>query len=349
MVLTGARVDVEVMGERDTIEHEDVLLFTSGTTSRPKGVRLSMDALLHNVAATQSYLQISDDDRVAVPLPVHYSYGLSTLNLSLHVGAALTFFDYSQPPITWLADVMRSNPTVLALLPHQARLLLRAPAFCGKRLPALRTITIAGGALGRTATDELVARFPDTQVFLMYGQTEAGPRISFVPPSALTGHAGSIGRGIAGHTTLRLADETAAVSELQVSSPSLMLGYLDDEDRSPIVDGWLSTGDLARVDADGFFTLVGRCAPFFNPLDERVSFDEIIDAAQAVFPGATFRFRTIAHAIRGEALELTALVDGENNRSSERENLRALQRRLGTARAPVAIHVVQRNEGRKLD
>lgn len=339
--------DVASIADVRAADDEDLIVFTSGTTSRPKGVRFTHAAVRANVDATESFLGVTEHDRIALPLPIHYTYGLSTLHLALRVGAAVTFVDYGQPPIAWLGEVMRSDPTVLALLPHQIRLLMRSAELCQERMPALRTITVAGGGIDPALSRELAGRFPEARLFLMYGQTEAGPRASYLPPTELATRAGSIGRGIPGHTELRLAPH-GDVAELQVASPSLMLGYLDAEDPSPIADGWLATGDLARVDVDGFVTLVGRAAPFFKPNDERVSFAEILEAAAELLPSATFRLRTVAHPVRGEAIELTAVVDDPST-VHEQEHLRTLQRRLGTAHAPVAIHVVARTDGRKLE
>jgi acyl-coenzyme A synthetase/AMP-(fatty) acid ligase len=340
LVLGEVELQITAAAERDRTE--DLILFTSGTTSRPKGVRFSAAAIAGNVAATQSFLRLDGDDRIALPLPVHFSYGLSVLHLALHTGAALTFVDHGQPPVVWLADVLRLQPTVLPLLPHQVRLLLRADDFTAARLPALRTITVAGGPLAPAAVDSLAARFPDARIHLMYGQTEAGPRISHVGPDG----DGTIGRGIAGHTTLRLTPGAGAVGELQVKSDSLLLGYLDADDPLPIVDGWLATGDLATADDSGAFTIVGRCAPFFKPFDERVSFDEVLGAAAVVLPGATFRLAIVQDALRGETVELTAFVDAGDLSAPDAQ--RALRRALGSARAPIAVRIVPRTSEHKL-
>ena len=330
---------------------EDFIVFTSGTTARPKGVRFSADGMLHNLDATQSYLRLSDSDHVALPLPIYYVYGLSTLNLALRVGAAVTFLDYRRPPIAWLGSMIEAQPTVVALLPYQARLLLGSQAFCGRRLPAVRALTLAGGPLAPVFTQQLTERFPAAEVFLMYGQTEAGPRASFVPPSELPRHANSIGKGIPGYTRLRVTDSTmGAVSEVQVASRSLMLGYLDAEDQSPITaDGWLSTGDLAKVDQDGFVVLVGRCAPFFKVFDERVSFREILDVAEEVIPGASFRLDTERDPLRGETVVLTAFVAADAVVRSTSDNERAFRTRLGTGRAPSRVVVERRTDTRKVE
>lgn len=343
--------DLRSLGDRRDDREEDFVVFTSGSTARPKGVRYSLAGAVHNLAATQSYLRLTEADRLALPLPIHYIYGLSSLNLALRTGATVSLVDYRQPPVTWLKDLIALQPTVLCLVPHQARLLLRCDAFSAQHLRGLRCVTLAGGALAPAGTTQLLERFPGADIFLMYGQTEAGPRVSYVPPSSLPDHANSIGQGIAGYTRLRLADPADdGVSQLQVKSPSLMLGYLDRADPAPIdADGWLSTGDLAYIDADGFYIVVGRCAPFFKPFDERVSFREVLDAASEVMPDAAFRLATEADPVRGERLVLTATAAMAWAPEDQQRIRRAMRQRLGGARTPAKVVLVQRDEAAKLD
>jgi long-chain acyl-CoA synthetase len=344
--------DVKVIngGSATGRDDEGLVLFTSGSTSRPKGVRFSGDAVLHNLDATGSYLQVTARDVVGIPLPIHYTYGLSMLNLAVRTGASMHMCNYEVPPASWLGDLRRVGCTVLALLPHQARLLVRVGDFGAQTLPDVRAITIAGGATDEATSKALSSRFPDAEVFLMYGQTEAGPRISYLPPDELARHALSIGRGIPGWTELRVASPDASgAGELQVRSASVMLGYLDPNEPVPITeDGWLATGDIVRMTTDGYFYVLARARPFYKPFGERVGYEELLRAAAAIVQGAELRLEPIEHPILGESVRLHAVLDPELPEVTADTLRLALQKTLGRSRAPHEVVVSRRDTSVKL-
>lgn len=332
-------------------QDEALIVFTSGTTGRPKGVRFSGYSVRHNLDATQSYLRLEPTDIVALPLPIHYVYGLSMLNLAVRFGATIVICDYTMPPIRWLADVASASCTTLVLLPHQVRLLLRSSAFCRAELPKIQKITVAGGALDDLSIHELSARFANTQIYLMYGQTEAGPRISYLPPEDVTVRSGSIGLGIPGWTQLRLAnvDDVPHIGEIFARSDALMLGYLDLAEQSPITsDGWLATGDIGRRDSDGYYYVVARASPFFKPFGERVSFAELLDVIGVLEPDSDVRLEPLADPILGETVRLHITVADVRPESAARDLKRRLQRELGLTRAPREIVMHTRGDRAKL-
>lgn len=143
-------------------------------------------------------------------------------------------------------------------------------------LPSLRTLTQAGGRLDAAVVTRLeqMGRERGWRFFVMYGQTEAAPRIAYVPPERLTDKAGSIGIAIPGGH-LELDEQTG---ELIYSGPNVMLGYAesrDDLEKGDELHGRLRTGDLARRDADGFHVIVGRAKRFLKIFGRRVSLDEV--------------------------------------------------------------------------
>ena len=261
-----------------------LLLSTSGSTGDPKLVRLSHNNVASNAAAIAEYLKITPNDRAMITLPLFYSYGLSVLNSYLVSGAALILNQRSVvDPLFW-QDVRHKGATSMALVPHQFNL-LEGSGFTGTDTPSLRYITQAGGKLD----GESVRRFNAMgkaggwDLVLMYGQTEAAPRISYVPPAALPDAADTIGIPIPGGG-IRLLDEKGTEimepgrpGELVYSGPNVMMGYAEsrhDLARDAEVSE-LRTGDIAELTVQGFYRIVGRMKRFVKIAGLRLSLDQI--------------------------------------------------------------------------
>ncbi|CAN7479505.1 AMP-binding protein [Phenylobacterium sp. LjRoot164] len=266
--------------------HPDLalLLSTSGSTGEPKMVRLSRDAVASNADAIAQYLRLTADDRAAATLPLFYSYGMSVLNSYLSVGAALALSDRSVSDPAFLPEARAAGVTSLALVPHQFEL-LAASGFSGAELPRLRYVTQAGGRLA----PDMVRRFSDLglkagwDLVLMYGQTEAAPRIAWVPPQALPEAADTIGQAIPGGRIWLAGengDEIAGVGrpgELVYEGPNVMMGYATGRAglAAPPGPPQLRTGDIAERTPQGFYRIVGRMKRFVKLFGLRLSLDQI--------------------------------------------------------------------------
>lgn len=259
-----------------------LLLSTSGTTGSPRLVRLTRAALQANAASIASYLALSAQERAITSLPMHYSYGLSVINSHLLVGATLVLNTDSVFSREFLQRLREQQVTSLAGVPYLYQVLHRT-AFFKQELPALRTLTQAGGRLD----DKLIrlvaehAQASGRRFFVMYGQTEACARISYVPPEQLTHKLGSIGVPIPGGNLEVAADN----GELIYRGPNVMLGYAEhriDLSRGDDCQGRLLTGDIGWVDDDGFFYITGRLKRFIKVSGNRIGLDEVEQALQAV-------------------------------------------------------------------
>ena len=267
--------------------HPDVavLLSTSGSTGSPKLVRLTASNLDANARSIAEYLELGDDERPITSLPIHYSYGLSVLNSHLSVGATILL---TGQPVTartfW--DMFREHSATSLVGVPTTYTLLKQLRFERMALPSLRTMTQAGG---RLAPDIIrwfgeLAQSRGQRFFVMYGQTEATARMSYVPAIKLLEKTGSIGIAIPGGN-LELVDEngnviqaTGEVGELRYSGPNVMMGYassVEDLATPDVLNGVLLTGDLARCDEDGFFHVVGRIKRFLKIFGNRIGLDEI--------------------------------------------------------------------------
>ncbi len=257
--------------------HSDLglLLSTSGSTGSPKLVRLSYRALAANACSIASYLNIQPQDRALTTMPPSYSYGLSVINSHIAAGASLVMHNTSLISRDFLRIVQQEHVTTLAGVPTWYQMLLRT-GFDRAEVPSLRILTQAGGWLDER-TKRAILNFADSKgvrFFVMYGQTEASPRISYVPPEVLKTNINSIGIPIPGGK-LELDRET---SELIYSGPNVMMGYAEcqqDLSKGDELRGVLRTGDIGSVDAQGFFKVTGRLKRFVKLSGIRYSLDEI--------------------------------------------------------------------------
>jgi acyl-CoA synthetase (AMP-forming)/AMP-acid ligase II len=263
-----------------------VLMFTSGTTSRPKAVRVTHGNIQANTDSIISYLELRGDDRALIILPFFYCYGASLLHTHLRRGGRLVLCNSFTFPETALDLLAREECTVLAGVPSSFQLLLRASTFAQRALPSLRLIQQAGGKLPPVLIEELLAAKPAAKLFVMYGQTEATARLSYLPPDKLQAKPGSIGRGIPG-VELRVLNEDGEQvqpgerGEIYATGANISPGYYEDPEGSAakFTRYGLRTGDLAVVDDDGDIFIVDRRDDFIKSWGHRVSSQEVEAAA----------------------------------------------------------------------
>lgn len=268
-----------------------VLMFTSGTTATPRAVRVTHRNIRANTDAIVQYLELDADDRVLVVLPFSYCYGASLLHTHLRIGGGLSICDTFAYPETVITAIATDECTGLAGVPSTYQLLLRASSFESTHLSTLRYMQQAGGRLPQPQLERVAEAQPHARLFVMYGQTEATSRLSYLPPGLLTERSGSIGRGIPGVSLTVIGADGAplpagAVGEVFARGENITKGYWNDPDgtRAKFVDGGLRTGDLARMDDEGFVYIVDRQDDFIKSWGFRVSSHEVEDAVTAV-PG----------------------------------------------------------------
>jgi long-chain acyl-CoA synthetase len=257
--------------------HPDLalLLTTSGSTGSPKLVRLALRNLQANAESISEYLELTSCERPITSLPMAYSYGMSVINSHLHAGATIVF---TEDPVLrrefWDA-VDRYGCTSLAGVPYTYELLLRT-GLLNKNGSSLKILTQAGGKLEERRVQQMysLALARGWKFIVMYGQTEAAPRISYVPFDQLGRKIGSIGVAVP-NGSLSIDGDTG---ELIYSGPNVMMGYAEcteDLARGDELSGVLRTGDLARQDGDGYFYITGRLKRFLKLFGKRFNLDEL--------------------------------------------------------------------------
>lgn len=250
-----------------------LLLSTSGSTGSPKLVRLSEKNIVSNTTSIIEYLNITKKEVLLCSMPLSYSYGLSLLNTHLSVGSAMHLVDISPLNKDYYEYLETHKVTSIHGVPFFFQILFRT-GFLDRENKSIRTITQAGGKLSEKLAEKfnVFAQNNNIDFFVMYGQTEASPRISYVPPHSLSAHLNSIGIAIPGGE-LSLSND----DELIYKGPNVMLGYAsqrEDLSLGDINNGILNTGDLG-YEKDGFFYITGRKKRFVKIAGSRYSLDQI--------------------------------------------------------------------------
>ena len=270
-----------------------LLLTTSGSTGSPKLVRLSYENIKMNAESIVNYLNLSFEDRPITSLPMHYSYGLSVINSHLISGATILLTDKSiaQKEFWNFARVQKASS--MAGVPYTYEMLKRL-RFFRMSLPDMKVLTQAGGKLSSNLVQEYAenASITGKKFIVMYGQTEATARMSYLPFEYALEKSGSIGIAIPGGS-FRLVDndgteitESNKDGELVYLGKNVCVGYADCKEdliKGDENNGKLYTGDIARRDKDGYYYITGRKKRFIKIYGNRVN----LDAAEQIIKEIT--------------------------------------------------------------
>jgi long-chain acyl-CoA synthetase len=277
------------------------VLFSAGSTGRPRGVMLSHANLLANTGSSVAALGLTAADRAMQVLPFHYTFGASVLQTHLAVGGSVVLDNRFLFPDKVLQRMIDTRCTGFAGVPSHYQVLLRKSRFKELLFPDLRWLQQSGSKLQAPLVRELRAAKPSVRLYLMYGATEGTARLSILPPEELDARPGSIGRGIPG-VTLRVVDgqgepvHPGETGEIVAEGENVALGYYKDPAETQITfrGGRLHTGDLATVDSDGYVYIVGREKTFLKCGGVRVAaerfeeallaFDGVLEAAVVGIP-----------------------------------------------------------------
>ena len=262
-----------------------LLLTTSGSTGSPKLVRLTQDNLRSNAESIAEYLRIDEHERPITSLPMYYSYGMSVINSHFIRGATVLLTAKNVFEKGFWDFLKAEGATSIAGVPYTYEMLKRL-RFFRMDLPCLKTMLQAGGKLNAEIVKEFVefAKENNKEFIVMYGQTEAAPRMSYLPFDHASEKYASIGIAIpGGKFSLRDSDNNEILEcdkdgELVYEGDNVCLGYAEvreDLAKGDENHGFLHTGDVARRDADGFYYITGRMKRFVKIWGNRCNLDAI--------------------------------------------------------------------------
>jgi len=334
-----------------------VILYTSGSTGRPHGVIQTFRNIYANSRSIVKFLELTAEDRALSVLPLFYCYGRSVLQTHLFAGGSVFLDDRFAFPRVVLEALASEQCTGFAGVPLTFEIIRRHVDVSTIAFPRLRYLTQAGGAMAPDTIEWVRTAFHPAELFVMYGQTEATARLSYLPPERAADKVGSIGIPVPG-VELRVMDRQGRelppgeVGELVARGENVTPGYLDEPEETAAIlrDGWLWTGDLAYRDADGFFYHRGRASEILKIGGHRVSPVEIEqrierhpDVAEAAVIG-------VKDDLLGE-VPAALIVSRPGRAPSETDLRRFCREQLPAYQVPATFDLVEalpRNESGKL-
>lgn len=322
-------VPMEFAKETDS-ENCAEIIFTSGSTGKPKGVMISHKNLIANTSSIVEYLNLNSGDRMLVVLPFYYCYGLSLFHTHLRVGGSIVFNN----SFIFLGGVLKSlldnKCTGFAGVPSHFQILLRkSDSFKTTKFPDLKYVTQAGGKLAPIFIDEFKESHPEIKFVVMYGQTEATARLSWLPPEMYEIRKGSMGKGIPG-VELKVINEKGEkikpgeTGEVIAHGDNIMMGYFEDEEgtKNAIRDGgWLYTGDLGTIDKDDYIYLTARSKEIIKVRGKRISPKEIEAVILALPDVIDCTIEGVEDEIEGEMLKATVVIRKNPETPLSRESI----------------------------
>lgn len=316
------------------------IVYTSGSTGKPKGVMLTHQNIHDNTASIANYLEMTDIDRMMVVLPFYYIYGNSLLTTHFLAGASLVIDNGFMYPDTVLANMKNLSVTGFAGVPSTFMILLQHSGIRNMKFESLRYVTQAGGHMAISIQNEVVEAIAPAKLYVMYGATELSPRLTWLPPDRWCEKKGSIGIPIP-NVDAFIADDhgnrlpPGTEGEIVARGSNVMSGYWNDPEGTAKVlrNGLYYTGDIGKMDGEGFLYVTARTSDLLKIGGNRVSTREIEDAllqVEGIIEAAVIGF---SDPILGEGAK-AFIVSQNHNHNTISELRTALSKYLPVYKMP---------------
>jgi fatty-acyl-CoA synthase len=295
------------------------IIYTSGTESRPKGAMLSHQAVMWQYTSCLADAEIAHGDLFLHAFPMYHCAQLDAfLGPCLYAGASNVIT--SKPTPDNLLKLLEEYEITSFFAPPTIWIaLLRSTAFATRDLSRLRKGYYGASSMPVEVLREIRERLPQMRLWNLYGQTEIAPVATVLRPEDSIRKAGSAGRAVLNVET-RVVDEAGEdvapgeIGEVVHRSPQLMSGYFKDEERTreAFRHGWFHSGDLARIDAEGYITIVDRKKDMINSGGENVASREVEEIIYALPAVAEVAVIGVPHARWIEAVVAVVVVKREH-------------------------------------
>jgi acyl-CoA synthetase (AMP-forming)/AMP-acid ligase II len=322
------------------------IVYTTGSTSTPKGVALSHLNVVSNTRSIVQYLELTERDRIMVVLPFFYIYGKSLLTTHLCVGGSMVIDNRFVFPEVVLESMKNMRVTGFSGVPSTFLILLNRSRVRDYTFEDLRYVTQAGGSMAQNIQKEVAEIFAPAKLFIMYGTTEASPRLSYLDPDELPYKWGSIGKAIS-NVDLFVADETGnrlaphCTGEIVARGSNLMVGYWNDpiETAKVLKNGLYYTGDIGTMDEEGYLYVVDRSKEIIKIGGIRVSAKEIEEVLFKINEIHEVAVIGVDDPILGEAIQ-AFIVPRENANLTQEQIRSTLKSMLPAYKQPKYIELV---------
>jgi amino acid adenylation domain-containing protein len=323
------------------------LIYTSGSTGRPKGVMLTHLNIVSAATSITTYLENTPDDIIINLLPLSFDYGLYQVLMAFKVGGTIVLERSFTYPHTVIETIIREKVTGLPIVPTVSAVLLQLD-LSPYKFPALRYITNTAAALPTHHIVRLRELFPQVRIYSMYGLTEC-KRVSYLPPDQIDIRPTSVGRGMP-NEEVYIVDENGqrvppnVIGELVVRGSNVMKGYweLPEETEKKLKPGpfpgekVLYTGDLFRMDEEGYLYFFGRKDDIIKSRGEKVSPKEIEDVLYSLPGIAEAAVIGVPDEVLGQAIRAVVTLR-EGAPLTEKDVLRHCAERLENFMVPQSV------------
>ncbi|MFC1633203.1 class I adenylate-forming enzyme family protein [Planctomycetota bacterium] len=322
------------------------ITYTTGSTNTPKGVVHTHLNVVSNTRSIVEYLALTDRDRMLVILPFFYIYGKSLLTTHFYVGGSLVIENRFVFPEVVLYAMKDMEVTGFAGVPSTFLILLNRSRVREYTFEDLRYVTQAGGSMAPSVQKKVAEIFAPARLFIMYGATEAAPRLSYLDPDVLPSKWGSIGKAIS-NVDLFVADENGnpqppdCEGQIVARGSNLMVGYWNDpiETAKVLRDGLYFTGDIGKMDDEGYLYVVGRSKDIIKAGGFRISAKEVEDALLEIDEIHEAVVVGVDDPILGEAIK-AFIVLRDHAELTEPKLKQALKRLLPAYKQPTYIEFI---------
>ena len=328
------------------------IIYTSGTTGNPKGVMLTHLSMVSAANSITEYLENTSDDIILDVLPLSFDYGLYQVLMGFKIGGRVILEKSFLYPYVIIDLMLKEKVTGFPGVPTIFAILLQLEDLKKQNFDSLRYITNTAAALPVNFIKKIRETFPKAKLYSMYGLTEC-KRVSYLPPQELDRRPTSVGRGMPNEEVYIVSENgerlgPGEVGELVVRGSNVMLGYweLPEETAKVLKPGlspWervLYTGDLFKIDEEGYLYFVGRKDDIIKCRGEKVSPKEIENILYNLEGVLEVAVVGVPDEILGEAIKaFVVLKDGFN--LSEKGILRHCSKSLEDFMVPKYIELVE--------